>query len=99
MQRVACFILFFSLLFITNSSAQRFQAGLTAGGIASDIPGMDTRDNDADFTKLGYTVGALVSTAISSKALVQLEINYIQKGTAQKPDSLNNGSFRYSFNY
>jgi hypothetical protein len=96
MQKLICFIVVLIVLFETNSSAQQFQAGLTAGAAATDIPGLTSGTH---FNKLGFTVGGLVSTAISSKTVVQLEINYIQKGASQKPDSNNNGSFRFSFNY
>ncbi len=83
------------ILILAQARAQRFEAGLTAGAAAADIPGLTY-----NFSKLGFTVGGLVSTAISTKTLVQLEINYIQKGASHAPtDSLNNGSFRYSFNY
>ena len=87
------------LLCALNLSAQRFRAGLSAGAVASDVQGTDTRDNDADFTKLGFSLGGIVNSNITKNIILQLEINYIQKGAAQKPDSLMNGSFRLVLNY
>ncbi len=94
--------LVFAFCFLTVlgfSQEPRFKAGLTGGLVASDIPGTDTRDNDVDYNKLGFTLGALVNTRVNDKTLVQLEINYIQKGTEQKPDSNNQGYFKLSLNY
>lgn len=82
-----------------QNNEQRFRAGLTLGPVASDLHGTDTRDSDSDFQKLGFCFGALVSSKLSEKNTLQLEINYIQKGALQKPDSLNMGYFRMSLNY
>jgi hypothetical protein len=78
---------------------QRFRAGLTFGAVASDIPGMDTRDKDSDFEKLGFSVGGVVNTRLNPKNVLQVEINYIQKGAQQNPDSLNMGYHRLALNY
>jgi hypothetical protein len=77
----------------------RFRAGLTFGPVATDVHGTDTRDSDSDFSKLGFSFGLLVNTALSEKNILQFEINYIQKGAQQKPDSANNGYFRLALNY
>ncbi|HXC07262.1 MAG TPA: porin family protein [Bacteroidia bacterium] len=88
-----------------NSFAQdapkksRFRAGLTFGPVASDIPGMDTRDKDSDFNKLGLSFGALVNTRLNEKNVLQMEINYIMKGSSQQPDSANNGYYKLALNY
>ncbi len=87
------------LFLIETSIAQRFRAGFTAGLVASDVNGADTRDNDNDFSKVGITAGLLVNTQVTEKTILQLELNYIQKGSLQRPDSLNNGYFKIAFNY
>lgn len=79
--------------------AQRFHAGFTAGVTVTDIPGMDARDGDLDFNKLGLVGGGIVSTQLNEQNDLQFEINYIQKGSSQRPDSLNNGQFRLSLDY
>jgi hypothetical protein len=96
----SAFLLFWGLQ--NTSFAQgpsRFRAGLSMGAVATDIPGTDTRDNDSDFKKLGFTFGAFVNSELSAKNILQLEINFTQKGAQQDPDSLNNGYFKLSLNY
>jgi hypothetical protein len=85
--------------FFNTVSAQLFKAGLSAGLLASDIPGTDSRDNDVDFKKAGFTFGGIISADINEKNSFQFEINYIQKGALQTPDSNNNGYFKISLNY
>lgn len=92
-------ILAFFLLVLSKSYSQRFFGGLTAGLIASDINGADTRDLDNDFHKVGFTVGGLMNTQLTKKTIFQFEINYIQKGSMQPPDSLNNGYFKIALGY
>ena len=79
--------------------AQLFRAGFTVGFVASDVDGMDARDNDNDYTHLGFTLGGIVNTDLSSKYVLQMELNYIQKGHTDLPDSNNNGHYRFSFDY
>ena len=94
------FVLLSSLLITSCAFAQEvFHIGLTGGLDATDVKGMDMRDNDNDFNKLGFTVGGLVSAAISKDNSVQMEINYIQKGSLQKPDSSNQNYYKLSLNY
>lgn len=93
-------ILFILLLFILSKSySQKFFGGFTAGLVASDINGADTRDPDNDFHKVGFTVGGLMNTQLTKKSILQFEINYIQKGSLQPPDSLNNGYFKIALGY
>jgi len=79
--------------------AQHFMVGLSAGPVVSDVQGMDTRDDDNDFYKVGISAGAFVNRKINRKNTLQLEINYVQKGTEQLPDSTNNGYFKLVLNY
>ena len=79
--------------------AQRFNAGFSFGAVASDIHGMDSRDMDNDFNKLGFTAGGIVNTKMDDKNIFQMEINYIQKGSLQRPDSLNNGYYKFAADY
>jgi len=76
---------------ISNSFAQRFKPGIIAGVVTSDLVGVDPYDND--FHKAGFTLGGLVSTKLSDKNSFQFEILYVQKGSLQPPDSLNNYTF------
>jgi len=97
MKRVGFILL--ALLFIQQLHAQHFMAGLSGSGLVSDVQGTDTRDFDNDFYKAGFSLGAFVNRQISDKNILQLEINYIQKGAEQVPDSNNNGYFKLTLNY
>jgi hypothetical protein len=93
-------VLFFLISFeIGMAQNQRFKAGFTAGLVATDVDGADTRDGDNDFSKLGFTAGLLLNTELSKKTALQLELNFIQKGSMQRPDSMNNGYYKIGFSY
>ncbi|MBI3518467.1 MAG: PorT family protein [Bacteroidetes bacterium] len=92
-------ILFVTILVTQQLTAQRFNAGFSGGLVVSDIDGADTRDTDNDFHKLGFTLGGVVNTQLTKKTLLQFEINFIQKGSMQPPDSLNNGYFKIALGY
>ncbi len=95
------FLLIILLLFLSyrNIVAQRFRAGLSGGLTVTDIDGADTRDDDVDFYKLGFTAGGFVNAQLNKKNSLQFEINYIQKGSLQPPDSLNNGFYKIDLGY
>ena len=99
-------IIFFAALNTLSSVAigQQFNAGLTAGLVASDVYGADIvadEDawNDTDFGKAGFMFGGIVSTSVGKKSLLQMEINYIQKGTQQSADDAGQGFYKYAFTY
>lgn len=90
----------FSVLFAVNTStAQTFRAGFTLGATGTDICRMDSRDNDNDFNKLGYVIGGIVNTSLDKNNMFQIEMNYIKKGTLQKPDSMNMNSYKLALDY
>ena len=93
------FLAFILSLAFSPARAQTFRAGFTLGADATDINGMDTRDHDNDFNKLGYTFGGIVNSTLDKKNMFQMEINYIKKGTMQKPDSMNNGYYKLALDY
>jgi hypothetical protein len=66
-------------------SAQTFQAGFYIGATMTDVPGTDNIDNDTDFKHLGFTIGGTVSTKISPKTKLQMEIRFFQRGAQQSP--------------
>jgi hypothetical protein len=90
LSRLFLFLLLFSFY---GATAQRFRVGLTAGGNLNDIDGTDLTDNDNDFQKIGFTAGGFVNTKLGTKNILQLEINYTQKGGSQPPDSTNNNNY------
>jgi hypothetical protein len=84
---------------LTQLNAQRFRAGLSAGPVMTDIQGADTRDFDNDFNKLGFAAGGIVNLKLTEQNSFQFEINYITKGSMQKPDSANMGYYKLKLNY
>lgn len=92
------FGLFLLCACLGNLSAQRFRAGFSGGLIASDIAGAHTRAK-ARFHKVGFTAGLLGNVQIAKKAVFQFEINYMQKGSLQPPDSLNMGYYKIALQY
>ena len=96
------FLMIFSIvvlmIFSLSVSAQRFKPGLVIGGVSSDLVGVDPYDDD--FSKAGFTAGALLNTKFSEKNSFQFEILFTDRGTLQKPDSLNNYTlYKLSLDY
>jgi hypothetical protein len=99
MRRIFLFSIFFLCIFSFQLNAQRFRAGLTFGPAITDVKGTDVHDGDVDFHKLGFSAGGIVNSYIDDQNSFQFEINYITKGSAQLPDSSNNGSYKLALNY
>lgn len=99
MFRLRMMILFTCLAGGYNAFAQSFNAGIGGGLVVSDINGSNTDNTRRGFHKLGVTVGGAANFRIAKKTLLQFEINYIQKGSMQPPDSLNNGYYKIALGY
>jgi hypothetical protein len=76
--------IFLSFLFFLPAAgfAQRFDAGITVGAIASQVSG----DRLAGYDKPGFEVGGLVTTSLSEKFDLSFQILYVQKGSRKNPD-------------
>ncbi len=70
---------------------QRFNGGIMAGGLVSQVDG----DNNEGYHKFGFLGGAFVSLKISPRSSFQLEMEYIQKGARQNADSATNTGNTY----
>jgi hypothetical protein len=68
--------------------AQEFNGGLIGGLSATEISG----DRLEGPNKAGIYAGAFVNRYISEKSSLQMELNFIQKGSRMNPDSSNNFS-------
>jgi hypothetical protein len=64
------------------SGAQRFNGGIIAGGIVSQVDG----DTWVGYHKAGYLAGAFVSLRVSPHSSFQMEMEYIQKGSRKNAD-------------
>jgi len=90
--------LLFIFVFISSSItlfAQHFNGGLIAGGIVSQVDG----DTYEGYHKYGYLAGALVSLKVSERSSLQMEIEYIQKGSRRNGDSLSPESYLLRLHY
>lgn len=89
------------LLFCSRKAdaQQKFRAGFTLGLSASDINGAHTIYRNRHFSKAGLIAGFLVNTQVSKKNAFQMELNFIQKGSLQRPDSLGNGYYKIALSY
>ncbi len=90
------FLLAFLILSI-GVSAQRFEAGITVGAIASQLSG----DRAAGYDKPGFEAGGFVTTSISEKFNAGFQISYIQKGSRKtsNPDIGDFTFYRSRLNY
>jgi len=67
-------------------SAQDFNGGLLGGLAATQVSG----DRLSGPNKAGIYAGAFVNRYFSLRSSVQMELNFIQKGSRSNPDSTNN---------
>ena len=84
-KRLLILLLFLSPAFL---HAQRFNGGIIAGGLVSQVDG----DNYGGYTKFGYLGGGLVSLRVSPHSSFQMELEYIQKGSRINADSTNSST-------
>jgi len=85
----------FLLLSMTSSAQQAFKAGVSLGMTTSQISG----DGLGGWDKFGITGGAFVSAPLSSKNGFRIGINYADKGSRTKRDTLNFNTFAYRLRY
>lgn len=75
-------LLFLLLIPLLNIKAQDFKAGPLGGLSVSQVDG----DSFAGYQKLGVNVGAFVSRPLSKSWDIQLNIEYMQKGSRKTPN-------------
>jgi hypothetical protein len=75
------------------SQAQRFHGGIMAGGVMSQVQG----DSYGGFNKPGFYGGAFVSLDLAKIHSVQMEIDFIQKGSRRNSDPENGDYDFYLF--
>ena len=89
------FFLAFLLLPMTSDAQQAFKAGVSFGMTTSQISG----DGLGGWDKFGLTGGAFVSAPLSSKNGFRIGINYADKGSRTKRDTLNFNTYAYRLRY
>lgn len=90
-------ILFFLILIIATAyvSAQSFKGGVLAGIAATEISG----DRLSGPNKAGIYAGAFVNIDLPGKSSLQMEIDFIQKGSRHNPDTTSPDSYLLRLNY
>ncbi len=96
MNRVPFFLTLFLLISI-SLPAQKFKAGALIGISATQISG----DDLGGFDKAGLVAGGMVSTSISEKFDMAMEITFFQKGSKKnsKPEKGDYTSYNLRLNY
>jgi hypothetical protein len=85
-------------LFILGSFAayaQKFNGGVLGGLSASEISG----DRLEGPNKAGLYLGTFVNRYFSKRSSIQMELDYIQKGSRKNPDSLDYSTYLLRLNY
>lgn len=83
MKKILLIILLLSLGFFSRVSAQQFNGGIIGGISASEISG----DYLAGPNKLGAYAGAFANIYIADRSALQMEIDFVQKGSRKVPDA------------
>lgn len=90
------FIVFFLFLFATSMQAQEFRGGVVAGIAGTQILG----DGYSGPNKAGINIGPYVNLALTDRASIQMQLEFMQKGSRENPDSTNNfDSYLSRLNY
>lgn len=91
------YVLFFCFTFflLQFSLAQSFTGAIHAGVSATQVAG----DGLSGYHKAGIIAGGSVYTKLSEKFVAEMEIQYIQKGSKTKLDSLNYYYYKMSLAY
>ncbi|MEI6696864.1 MAG: porin family protein [Bacteroidota bacterium] len=76
---ILIFIFLCSTLFV---NAQYFNAGIKLGVVGSQVDG----DTYGGYDKLGLDIGLFVNYQLSMRTALQLEMEYIQKGSSHTPN-------------
>lgn len=87
--RYTLLIVFSMIVLPLTLSSQEFNGGLIGGISASEISG----DRLEGPNKAGVYAGGFVNRYFTPKSSAQMELNFVQKGSRQNPDSTNNYSF------
>ncbi len=83
------------ILFSTVLIGQQFKGGINLGLMGTQVTG----DDLAGFNKAGIKAGGFVSMALNDKSSLQMELNFIQKGSRKNPDSLDYSTYLMRTNY
>ena len=90
-QKIICILLIFVCF---SLKSQQFNGGVLGGVSASQITG----DELSGFNKAGLYLGSFVNFYLNRRTSIQMEIDYIQKGSRKNPNPDNNDFITYKLN-
>jgi len=92
---ILCFLLVI-MIFGLTTHAQEFRGGIVAGIAGTQVMG----DGYSGPNKAGVCFGPYVNLAISENSSLQMQLEFMQKGSRENPDSTNNfSSYLLRLNY
>ncbi len=83
------------ILISSSASGQEFNGGFLVGVGAAEISG----DRLEGPNKAGIYAGAFVNRYFTARSSIQMELNFIQKGSRKNPDSLDYSTYLLRLNY
>ncbi len=92
MKRTLLILPLISLIALAGYS-QQFNGGIMAGVVVSQVAG----DTYEGFDKAGIFAGGFVNYQFTRRSILQMELEYFQKGSRHNPDSKNNDYREYLF--
>lgn len=96
MNYIKLFLFLIIALISTTLLAQKFNGGVLGGLAATEVSG----DRLEGPNKAGAYMGVFVNRYFSQKSSVQLELDFIQKGSSENPDSTNDyHEYKLKLNY
>jgi len=91
MKKIYLFLIVTFVAFSFSAKAQDFNGGVLGGIAMTQISG----DNLSGFNKVGLYLGAYVNRYFSDKSSLQMELDFIQKGSRKNPNAKKNDYSTY----
>lgn len=91
MKKLYLFLLVTFMTFSLSVKAQDFNGGVLGGIAMTQISG----DNLSGFNKVGLYLGAYVNRDFSDRSSLQMELDFIQKGSRKNPNAKKNDYTTY----
>ncbi len=94
MKKIKIILISILCLFLVQTKAQKFNGGIIAGFSGSQVAG----DSYAGYNKFGIMGGGFVNFQLLNLLGIQMEMEYVQKGSRKNPDATNGDLSSYKLN-
>ncbi len=95
MKRSTYLIIFLFSIFTISATAQKFNGGVLGGLAAAEVSG----DRLEGPNKAGIYAGFFVNRYFSDRSSIQMELEFIQKGSRKNPDTNSYDTYLLRLNY